>query len=266
MLPWQDLILEPLVAKEVLASIFKFWRSLASLEFLLVSFHTSHMPWLAFTQLSRDEDDRTRGIALMEQMWSKLETVEKAAVGDGEMRSFLVDMGWPTCQFSRELCIGASEMMWARLPQDLRKQVEDVARVASSSKLSEEAFNELRAQVEGVRNGKQGSHVVWQTLASSSLVEDFDLDPLSVTPEHEIQTPDVPTALFMAKQREENVSIQDLKCRMCKCPFSVCSNLPFRSPHNTQQRMQSTSSLMARSTTPWGFRSTCCRHSRAARW
>lgn len=206
-----EMLLDPMTASEVLSSVFGFWRHLVALEYCLVSFHTAQMPFMAFSQLSSDINDRRKGMRTMKRMWEMLEATEKASHGDSDLRAFCSDLGWATCQFSRELCIGGAEMEWTCLPSDLLDQLVATSRVASTSKLAEDAFNELRAQTEPVRNKKKGPHVVWQACASSSLCADFDLDLVEVTPAHEVQLSGVPQSMFLAKHREQHMSLHNAK-------------------------------------------------------
>lgn len=130
-----------------------------------------------------------------------------------ELRGFITDLGWSACQWSREVCISAAEMEWTDLPRDITDQVVAVSRVASTSKLADDAFNELRAQAEPARNTKQGPHAVWQACSSCTLCQDYDLDPVEVAPANEVELSDVPQSLFYAKKREEQMSLPEAKER-----------------------------------------------------
>lgn len=209
----QDMLLEPETANEVLSSVYAFWRHLVALEFCLVSFHTSNFPFVAFSQLSAHEEERKEGMAKMRRMWEMLEALEQAAHDDVELRGFATDLGWTTCQWSREVCISAAETEWTCLPRDILDQVMAVSRVASTSKLAEDAFNELRAQVEPIRNQKQGPHAVWQACTACTLCKDYDLDPVEIAPTNEVELSDVPQSIFFAKQREEQMSLPDAKAQ-----------------------------------------------------
>lgn len=71
----QDMLLEPATPTEMLSSVYAFWRHLVSLEFCLMSFHTSHFPFVAFSQLSTNEGERQKGMAKMRRMWEMLEAL-----------------------------------------------------------------------------------------------------------------------------------------------------------------------------------------------
>ena len=200
--------LDEAIARQVLLSLFGFWRNFVALEICLAQLHSSHMPGLAFTQLHRDEDRRKEGMSSMKALWEKLELAGRFAQKDAKVEELLRDLEWPSSTWCRELMVAAAECHWERLPDDMLQQVADAAKVVSSSKPIEDSFNFCRLQTEGVRNGKLGPKAMWHVLATSAIPKEFDLDPIGVEEEGQAAAGhDVPEVVFDPKSMEENNSL-----------------------------------------------------------
>ena len=136
-----------------------------------------NMPALAFSQLSNDESDRIAGMQKMGELWDRLQELEVEALTDPVAAEMIRDLEWPHNTWCRELLLGAAEANWESLPGDLLAEVQEASIVASTSQVVEHAFNFLRGQVEGVRNGKQGCHAIYHSLAYSDVPLEFELNP-----------------------------------------------------------------------------------------
>jgi hypothetical protein len=182
---------------KVLDSIFAFWRKLTALEICLGMLHSHHLPAVAFTQLSANAGVRAEGMTLISKLWKGVESLE--ASHDVTLQGILSDLEWPQSQWAREICVSAAECGFDFLPSDILVEVEEVSTVASMSKTVEDAFNECRAQTEGVRNGHQTPQAIWHAVAASSLLEEFDINPVRPTAVDVVESPSrLPAEMFKA--------------------------------------------------------------------
>jgi hypothetical protein len=104
--------------------------------------------------------------------------------------------------------LAGAECEWTKLPNDIIAELHAGARIASSSKPIEDFFNFARGQTEGVRNGKQSAMQVWHSALNSGIMEENDLNPISISAVDEVASDaTLPKAVFEAKHGQEDFSL-----------------------------------------------------------
>jgi hypothetical protein len=201
-------------ATRVLKALLDLWCAWASYEMRFIMLYSSSMPGLAWTQLSEDVVKQKEGMAKMKLLWERLQKFEELSqqVGHSHLSGFLRDLQWTRGQWSREILLSAAECEFKHLPSDVLEQVREASVLVGMSEIVEQAFNDCRAETEGVRNGRQSPLAVWHTIQSSTLLKDYDLDPVQISSaDHVSGAHDVPSSMFLADKHEEHFSLKKHK-------------------------------------------------------
>lgn len=161
--------------EELLAStMMDLVRHIYSIEWATMMMYTHRLPHKFAKLCHEDPEKRAAAIDEIQEMWEVLLEAEEAAHSSPFLDGYLASLLWPRSTWVRETCIAMAECGWARVPSDVRSEVQGVFRSQGSSLLNELGFEHLVSETRQSKQGGLGRSTRWQRLITSTLLENFD--------------------------------------------------------------------------------------------
>jgi len=183
---------------------FKFTRLLVATELQSLRTLCGRPPGRFAALLHESEDTRKAALAWCKKLYEDLTYFEKVALEDDWVSDFLAKLIWPMNTWARETLIGLDECNFARIPDDIRQNLEESFRGFGRTIPAENTFGAWSEL--GDRSSKTkrvGRALRWYHALASPVLADNDRKPMEVPQEAKIE------AITMKKKISNDIFLPD---------------------------------------------------------